>query len=47
MDGIEDEEQAVTHLKMATKRPMDCEDTKGEHLTSSLIEQLPTGEHQS
>jgi hypothetical protein len=45
LDGIEDEDQAVTHLKMATKRPMDCEDTKGEHLTSSLIEQLPTGEY--
>jgi len=43
LDGIEDEEQAVTHLKMATKRPMDCEDTKSEHLNSSLIEQLPDG----
>jgi hypothetical protein len=45
LEGIEPQEQAVTHMKMATKRPMDCEDTKQEHLSSSLIEKLNDDEY--
>jgi hypothetical protein len=45
LEDVEPAEQSLTHLKMATKRPLDCEDTREEHLNNKLVEKLATGEH--
>jgi hypothetical protein len=45
LDGIQDEEQTITHLKMATKRPLDCDDTKGEHLSNDNNERIADDEY--
>merc|ERR1719313_71863 len=44
LEDVAPAEQSLTHLKMTTKRPMDCEDTKDEHLNNKLVEKLDTGE---
>jgi hypothetical protein len=46
LDDASEAEQATTHLKMATKRPMDCEDTKAEHENNNdIYETLKDGEY--
>jgi hypothetical protein len=45
LPDVSPEDQPTTHLKMATKRPMDCEDTKQEHLNSVTLEKTSDGEY--
>jgi hypothetical protein len=45
LEGVTEEDQALTHMKIVTKRPLDCPDTKEQHMSNELTEQTKEGEY--